>query len=60
MEAAMMPILTSQVRQYQLTTLVHVGSELIFCQFMIVRTVQQAAVLSHRQHVGRFKVGKLT
>lgn len=40
-----MPTLTSHDRQYQLATLAQVRSEFTFCQFMIVRTMQQAAVL---------------
>lgn len=40
-----MPTLTSHDRQYQLSTLAQVGSELTFCQFKIVRTMQHAAVL---------------
>ena len=40
-----MPMQTSQERQYQLSTLDQVGSEFTFCQFKIVRTIQQAAVL---------------
>ena len=44
-QAAMMPIETSQERQCQLFTLVHVVSELTFCPFPTVRTMQHAAVL---------------
>ena len=45
MQAATMPMQTSQERQYQLLTLSQVGSELTFCQFRTVRTMQNAAVL---------------
>ena len=54
MEAATMPTLTSHDRQYQLSTLAQVGSELTFCQFKIVRTMQQAAVLHNiKSYVSR-------
>ena len=45
MEAATIPTLTSQDRQYQFVTLAQVTSELTFCQFITVRTMQHAAVL---------------
>ena len=45
MDAATIPTHTSQERQYQSSILSHVGSELTFCQFRTVRTMQHAAVL---------------
>ena len=46
MQAATMPMQTSQERQYQLGILSQVGSSLTFCPFKTVRTMQHAAVLS--------------
>ena len=46
MQAATMPMQTSQERQYQFGMLSHVGSELTFCPLRTVRTMQHAAVLS--------------
>ena len=48
MQAAMMPMQTSQERQYQLSMLFQLGSEFTFCQFRTVRTMQHAAVLFER------------
>ncbi len=53
MQAATIPMQTSQERQYQLVTLSQVGSELTFCQFRTVRTMQHAAVLFQRVRLVR-------
>ena len=50
MQAATMPMQTSQERQYQLGMLSQVGSSLTFCPFRTVRTMQHAAVLWSSKH----------
>ena len=51
MQTAITLMQTSEERQYQLSILSQVGFEFTFCQFMIVRIMQHAAVLSEYPYI---------